>query len=115
MQFFFVILVALVGAALAYRFPRGDARNWMIIVTIWLSVPLGFLVEPIVGFYLADLGGCSPSAAKEIECFVNGWEVSAWMNGLVFSGYAFAFFALPWFAIGGFCVLIIWVFYAFRK
>ena len=113
MQILFVIFLALFGGTIACRFPRGGARNWMLIVTIWLSVPLGFIVETIVGFYLADLGGCTPSAAKEIECFVHGWDISAWMNGLVFSGYGFAFFAFPWFAIGGFCVLIYGFLYAF--
>lgn len=116
MQILFALLIALFGALFVRHMRKGAQRTWMLILTLWLSVPIGFIVEPIVGYAIADWAGCpSPSAAREIECFIGGWNVSPWMNGLVFAGYAFAFIAFPWFAIGGVCVLIFGLVSAFRK
>lgn len=115
MQLLLACGIALFGTAISFGFPRGDARKWAFGVTAWLSLPLGFIIEPVLGFRIAEIAGCAPSAAKEIECFINGWDISGWMNGLVFSGYGIAFVAVPWFLFGGFCVIVAWIVYAFRN
>lgn len=96
-------LPAIFGVLVAYLTSDRQVRHWIIIVTVWLSFPVGLLVSTSLGFYLAELGGCHSTRGEDIECIVYGFDISDWINGLKFGGYAFALFALPWFVIGGFC------------
>jgi hypothetical protein len=111
METLFSLLVLGLGLALAFA---NKAKKWVTLISIWLCVPTGFLLSTLLGFYVAKVGGCQPSARGPIECIVGGFDVSGWINGLVFSGYAFAFFVLPWFAVGAVLVAGYGIFRAFK-
>lgn len=101
MDLVFLLIIIALGTAIAFA---TKAKKWVLIFTIWLSVPLSSILSIRVGWYVAKLGDCHPSARAPIECVVHGYDVSDWINGLVFSGYAAAFVILPWFVIGAVCV-----------
>jgi hypothetical protein len=107
----FSLIVVILGTACAFA---TKAKKWILLVTIWLCVPIGMLLSTSLGWYVAKLGDCHPSARAPIECVVRGYDVSDWMNGLVFSGYAFAFVAMPWFVIGAIGVAIYSIFRAVK-
>lgn len=103
MDIIFSLIVVILGTVCAFA---TKAKKWVLLVTIWLCVPTGILLSTKLGFYVAKLGDCHPTARAPIECIVQGYDVSNWINGLVFSGYSFAFVGIPWFAIGAICVAI---------
>jgi hypothetical protein len=51
-------------------------------------------------------GDCEVSARAYSTCIVNGFDVSEWVNSLVFSGYLIALFAIPWAAFFGLATTI---------
>ncbi len=112
MDIVFSLIAATLGTACAFA---TKAKKWVLLLTIWLCVPIGILLSTTLGFYVAKLGDCQPSARAPIECIVWGYDVSDWMNGLVFSGYAFAFVGIPWFAIGAICVALYGIFRALKN
>ena len=102
----FAICALICVAGFAWLKPTGAAEKWAKIILIWLSVPFCLTVWTVSGFYVAKLGGCSPSARAAIECTVFGVDVSGWLNSIVFGGYAFVFVALPWLVGGAVLILI---------
>ena len=103
----FILGVIIIGCACTFA---TKAKKWVLLVSVWLCVPVGILLSTTIGFYVAGIGDCRPSARAPIECVVHGYDVSDWMNSLVFSGYAFAFFGIPWLAFGLICFAIYGVF-----
>ena len=101
MDIFFSFVVIIIGAACAFA---TKAKKWVLLVTVWLCVPVGMLLSTTIGWYVAKLGDCRPSAQARIECIVQGYDVSDWINGLVYSGYGFAFVGIPWLVVGAACV-----------
>lgn len=95
-------LPSMIGAVAAWLVSDARTRTWVILVSLWLSVPLGLVVSIGVGFWLKDLGNChDPLGRDVVHCIVFGLDVADWVNGLRMGGYAFAFFAVPWFVAGG--------------
>ncbi|WP_298938430.1 hypothetical protein [uncultured Ruegeria sp.] len=103
MDLVFSLIVVTLGTACAFA---TKAKKWVLLLTIWVSVPIGILLSTKLGLYVAKLGDCQPSARAPIECIVRGYDVSDWMNGLVFSGYVFAFVGIPWLVIGAICIAL---------
>lgn len=96
----FALAIILIGAAIAGQNRTRSAKLWIWGIALWLSVPVGLFLSIIIGLQLAKMGDCHPSAAATITCIVHGYDVSDWVNGLVFSGYAASFLGVPWFGLG---------------
>jgi hypothetical protein len=95
-------LPSMCGAVATWLVSDGRTRAWIVLVTVWLSVPLGLAVSLGVGIWLKDLGNCHDPRGRDIvECIVFGLDATDWVNGLKMGGYTIALVALPWFVVGG--------------
>ena len=96
------------GALAAWIVDSQPVKFWIVLVTVWLSVPLGIASSLGLGIWLKHLGNCYDPRGRDIaECLVLGIDISDWVNGLKMSGYAIALVGLPWFLAGALLVAII--------
>lgn len=115
MELFAFALPSMCGAVTAWLTSNRRTRTWIILLTVWLSVPLGAAFSLGLGIWLKDLGNCyDPRGRDVVECIVFGLDVTNWVNSLRTGGYAIALFALPWFAFGGFMLFIARIIAFFR-
>ena len=108
-------LPSMCGAVAAWLVSHERTKFWIILTTVWLSVPLGIATSLGVGIWLQELGDChDPRGRDVVECIVFGLDVTDWVNGLRMGGYAIALFAFPWFVVGGVMLAIARLIAVFR-
>ncbi len=105
---YILITLGVIVAVIVYFIPHQRLKIWIALISIWLSIPVTFIIDLNLGRYVASLGDCRASAAVSVDCIVYGYDVSDWINGLYAYGYAFAFFAAPWFIVGG-IILVLYI------
>jgi hypothetical protein len=108
-------LPSLCGAAVAWFATSKRIRLWVILVSVWLSVPLGLVSSIGLGFWLKDLGNCHyPLGRDVVECVVFGLDITNWVNGLKAGGYVVAFYGIPWFLLGAILLAIVALIHTIR-
>ena len=101
MELLALVLPSLPGILLAILAKDQDFRLWTVLVTAWLSVPLGIMSSLVFGFWISSANQCNVNGRLAEHCEFLGVDVMDWIEGLASGGYAIVFVGLPWFVIGG--------------
>ena len=100
------VLYGLLAWLIGRRLPGHYPPRFFGVVAVTFWAPVTIAVYAALGFWLAKTGDCEVSARAYSTCIVNGFDVSEWVNSLVFSGYLIALFAIPWAAFFGLATTI---------